>query len=101
LPCLPSVDKNGEYKDKILVIEDYGKISDSGFIELLFRRWNTTDIEFKEHLLKRLAKRLGVKLRDKPLTNEEELNLSVQNLKKFEEENKEWLEGFKDEIKTI
>lgn len=67
-------------------IEDYGKISDTGFIELLFQKWNTEDIEFKNHLLKRLADRLNVRLRDKPLTWEEYLNLEEKNMKEFETE---------------
>lgn len=62
-------------------IEDYGKISDKGFIELLFRYWKTDDIPFKKHLLKRLAKRLNVKLRDKPLTSDEEDELTKKMLK--------------------
>ena len=48
-------------------IEDYGKISDKGIIELLFRYWKTDDESFKENLLKKLANRLDVKLRKKPL----------------------------------
>lgn len=69
-------------------IEDYGSISDSGFIEMLFEWWKTNDKEFKEHLLKRLAERLGVKLRPKPLTDEELMKLEEENLKEFKEENK-------------
>ena len=53
-------------------IEDYGKISDKGFIELLFRHWKTDDKLFKEHLLKRLAERLKVRLRNEPLVPEQE-----------------------------
>ena len=52
-------------------IEDYGKITNEGIVELLFRYWKTEDTMFKEHLLKRLAEKLNVKLRDKPLTEEE------------------------------
>ena len=55
-----------EYKGKT-IIEDYGSISDNGFIELLCQEWQTDDILFKEHFIKRLADRLGVKLRKKPL----------------------------------
>lgn len=70
---------DGESEDYIYSngesIVDYGKISDSGFIELLSRDWITEDIMFKEHLIKRLADRLGVKLRDKPLTFEEKMEL--------------------------
>jgi hypothetical protein len=52
-------------------IEDYGKISDKGLIELLFTYWKTDDKLFKNHLLKRLAERLNVKLREKPLIDDE------------------------------
>jgi len=48
-------------------IKDYGKISDKITIELLFRYWETEDHLFKDYLLKNLAKRLHVRLRDKPL----------------------------------
>ncbi len=62
-------------------IEDYGKISDKGFIELLFKYWETDDKLFKEHLLKKLTERLNVKLREKPLTDDEEMNLIEKSLK--------------------
>jgi len=55
-------DENGK-----TIIEDYGSISDEGFIELLIQEWKTDDLIFKEHLIKRLADRLEVKLREKPL----------------------------------
>jgi hypothetical protein len=62
-------------------IEDYNKISDKGFIELLFKHWKTDDKLFKEHLLKRLAERLNVKLRDKPLTEKEVWELMDKKMK--------------------
>jgi len=61
-------------------IEDYGKISDKGFIELLFRYWKPDDKRFKEHFIKRLAERLNVKLRKKPLTDDEEMELIWKSL---------------------
>jgi len=73
-------EKGGNY------IEDYGKISDTGFIELLFKNWNTEDIIFKEHLIKRLAKRLKVKIRPKPLTNDEIFKLMEKNMKEYYKE---------------
>lgn len=73
-------------EDGKLAIEDYGGISDEGLIEMLFRRWETDDAVFKEHLLKRLAKRLNVKLRDKPLTSEETINLMDEKVKAFSKE---------------
>ena len=66
---------NGKGGYKTEYIEDYGNISDSGFIELLFENWKTKDKMFKEHLLKRLAKRLNVKLREKPLTDKQIMKL--------------------------
>ena len=51
-------------------IEDYGNISDNGFIELLFQEWETKNTDFKNHFIKRLAKRLNVKLRDKSYEKE-------------------------------
>lgn len=59
-------------KDKVVPkhIVDYGGISDSGFIELLCEWWETNDTIFKEHMIMRLAKRLGVKLRKRALSNE-------------------------------
>jgi len=71
-------------------IEDYGGISDDGFIELLFKRWHTNDIIFKEHLLKRLAKRLNVTLRNRPLTSQEEDIITKKLLEEFEKNNSEF-----------
>lgn len=56
-------------------IEDYGSISDSGIVEVLFENWQTDDVMFKDYLLRRLADRLGVKLRKKPLTEKQWLKL--------------------------
>ena len=71
------------FKDMPSFIEDYGKITNEGIIELLFDNWETEDIMFKEHLLKRLSENLKVKLRDKPLTVEEVFKLMDENLKEF------------------
>ena len=70
-------------------IEDYGNISDNGFIELLFQEWQTDDVVFKNHLLKRLAERLNVKLRKTPLSDEKYLELDEEHSKQFEKENSE------------
>ena len=71
-------------------IEDYGRISDSGFIELLYCLWDIPeDYEmFKQHFIKRLAKRLNVKLRDKPLTEEQYEKLCDDRIKEVEKEMK-------------
>jgi hypothetical protein len=57
---------------KDCMIEDYGKISDSGLVELLCLHWDVGkyDEDFKWHLIRRLAKRLNVKLRNKPMETE-------------------------------
>lgn len=70
---------------------DYGSISDSGFLELLFEYWETKDVDFKNHLLKRLARRLNVKLRRKPLTMKQIEKLEGINMAKFEKEHKDLL----------
>ena len=65
-------------------IQDYGKISDDGIVELLFRNWKTKDDDellFKEHILKRLADRLGVELRKKPLTPKQEDKIHEKRMK--------------------
>ena len=68
----------GTYDEKGNVyIQDYGGLSDEGLVELCCRAINEywkKDPEFKEYLMKKLAKRLKVKLRKKPLTDEEILN---------------------------
>ncbi|MCK4589560.1 MAG: hypothetical protein KAT77_03895 [Nanoarchaeota archaeon] len=56
-------------------IEDHGKITDQGLVELFYRYWKTDDTSFKNHLLKCLAKKLNVKLREKPLSEEEYVEL--------------------------
>lgn len=61
----------GTEEDGEKCIVDYGSISDNGIVELLFEEWETEDTLFKEHLLCRLADRLGVELRETPLTDDE------------------------------
>lgn len=74
-------DKDGKW-----LFTDYGGISDTGFIELLFENWETEDNDFKEHLLRRLAGRLNVKLRPKPLTDEELEALEEKNMEEYMKE---------------
>lgn len=56
-------------------IEDYGRISDEGLVELVARMtigdWREGDVLIRQHLVKRLAERLKVKLRETPFTDEE------------------------------
>lgn len=61
-------------------IEDYGNISKEGIIELLFLHWETKDVMFKNHILKKLAKMLNVKLRDIPLTFEQVVEKTMQRM---------------------
>lgn len=67
---------------------DYAGITNNGIIELLFQEWETEDLVFKNHLLARLADKLNVKLRDKPLTDEEYDKIIEDRMKEQEEENK-------------
>lgn len=67
-------------------IEDYGSITDNGLIELLYKYWDTEDTLFKDHIIKRLAERLEVKLRDKSLTDEEEEIIFRKQMKRYENE---------------
>ena len=83
---LSYVDGNSEdyvYCDGKRIV-DYGGISDTGFIEMLFDHWQTDDKMFKNHLLKRLADRLKVKLRKKPLTEKQLEKLYLK-----------WIKGYK------
>jgi len=55
-------------------VEDYGGISDNGLVELCCKaidEYYKDDPTFKEYLMKKLAKRLKVKLRKRPLTDDE------------------------------
>jgi len=55
-------------------VEDYGGISDKGLVELCCKaidEYYKDDPTFKEYLMKKLAKRLKVKLRKRPLTDDE------------------------------
>lgn len=87
----PSAEPDGKGGYTTGYIEDYGSIKDNTIIEVLYRHWKTDDEEFKDYLLKRLAERLNVKLREKPLTFDEFLEMTKEIDKKFQEENKELL----------
>lgn len=89
-------------------IEDYGKITDSGIVELLFDNWKITstgedkewDELFKRHLLGRLAERLNVKIRKKALTDNAWWKLASANHKKFLSENKNLIKKCFRGVKT-
>lgn len=69
-------------KDGKKYIEDYGSISNSVIVELLFQQWQTKDTLFKEHLLHRLADCLGVELRETPLTDDETERCKMTDIEK-------------------
>ena len=58
-----------------LDIVDYGKVSDDGLVEMLGRyfcqRKYGRDDAFEKYMMQRLAMRLGVKLRPRPLSKDE------------------------------
>ena len=68
----------GESKDYIYescgisnFIEDYGNIHKETLVELIARRLYIQGDLFREYLIKQLADKLDVKLREKPLTEKE------------------------------
>jgi len=76
----PSYDP--ETKEEIIV--DYGGISDSGLVELICRCFfddvYKSDELLKKHLVKRLADRLKVRLRKRPLTAADAFSLEMAKL---------------------
>lgn len=66
-------------------IEDYGKISNETLVELVARYGLFQDEEFgfKDYIIKKLAERLNVKLRKKPLNIDEEIETMWTNHQKF------------------
>jgi hypothetical protein len=64
------ISKDYVFPDTSGYIEDYDRITDDGLVELICLYWRTDDELFKNHVMKRLADRLGVKLRKKPLDDE-------------------------------
>ena len=76
-------------KKTIYHIVDYGSITNEGLVELFFIHVEAFDSlcpEFDntltDYLLKKLAEKLKVKLRKKPLTNEQVLKLMLKKCKK-------------------
>lgn len=65
----------GESKDYIYCdgknIIDYGGIDSTSIVDILATRFLSEDKEFRDYIIPILAERLGVKLRDKPLSHEE------------------------------
>ena len=65
-----------KYKRKEYIV-DYGSINDTSLVELIcsvFNEEKTNDKMLKDYLIKKLAERLVVKLRKKPLTEKQLLN---------------------------
>lgn len=75
-------------------IEDYGGISDTGLVELLCRaidEYYEDDKLMQEYIKNKLAERLKVKLREKPLTTEElfkDMDEKIEKMNKEREANK-------------
>jgi len=70
------------YHDEKGYIEDYGRLTDEGMVEILFERWKTDDLLLKEYLLRKLAQKLEVRLRKKPLTYDEVWEIMSERTKK-------------------
>jgi len=66
-------------------IEDYDRLSNEGFVEMFARWFKTEDKEFQEYMLKKLAEKLDVKLRKKPLTWEQVYDGMVKNIENDKE----------------
>jgi len=61
-------------------IEEYNGISDDTLVELICREISTEDYTYKEWLTKKIAERLKVELRKKPLTNEQILKIHFKRI---------------------
>lgn len=79
-------DYNKHPEDYEEYIEDYGSITNNGMIELLIKNWNTTDEQFKKHLVKRLAEKLNVKLRKNKLTSKQYAKISHEQMRIWEKQ---------------
>lgn len=63
-------------------IQDYGEISNEGLVELVCRQLDDhLDKVLAAYLMKKLAEKLNVKLRPKPLTEKQFLKLSFAAMK--------------------
>jgi len=52
-------------------IEDYGKLSNEGLVEIFANRFQIDDKDLYNYILKKLSEKLNVRLSDVPLNNEE------------------------------
>lgn len=62
-------------KDGEEYIEDGGLISNEGLIEIIARNLPNKDGVLFKYILKKLSEKLKVKLREKPLTDEEQIKI--------------------------
>lgn len=83
--CVDYVFPTGGYDNVPEYIEDYGSITNNGLIELLFRHWKTEDTLFKEHIIKRLAEKLNVKLRGEPMSDDDYMETFYKQAKEGDE----------------
>ena len=67
-------------------VEDYGDITNEGFVEIFANRFSSGDKLLDEYMLRKLAKKLKVKLRKKPLTNKQILERQEKKVKKLSKE---------------
>lgn len=74
-----------EYRKKEM-IEDYGSISNKTIIELLLRFGDYQEDLISTQMGIRLAENLGIKLRKKPLTIDQEIDESYKIMKKVSKE---------------
>ena len=85
----------GESKDYVFLdvdgwVEDYGSVTAEGLIEMLWMHWGRDDDAFKEYILKKLAEKLNVKLRETPLTFEESFAITAKRVEESEEIKEIW-----------
>ncbi|MFW6007819.1 MAG: hypothetical protein ACOCP8_01030 [archaeon] len=78
-------------------IEDYGGMKDDTFIELLCKEWDTNDLVFKEHYIRRLSDRLNVILQK---NLKKRLELWRKKEYDFEEKGLEIIDLYKEEQKN-
>lgn len=66
-------------KGEALYIEDYGHISNETITELIAKYLDADFPEFKTYIIQHLAEKLGVKLRDTPLTSRQAFDLQIKS----------------------
>ena len=83
---------NGESRDYIFEdsmtgeVEDYGWITDEALVELIARGlhgYRDGDEVFREYLIEKLSDRMGVLMRAKPLTHDEQMKRTFKKVEEF------------------